>query len=258
MWCPYGMPGDAPLDQRPDDGLSLCFDSAPATERRAVLGQPELRLALAADQPCALLAARLCDVAPTGESLLVSWGLLNLTHWASHASPEALQPGRTYQVRMLLKAVGYVLAPGHRWRLALSPTYWPHAWPSPRPVTLTIHPADSQLLLPRYAAVDLSVPAAQCPSPFGRPEHAVPLAIQSLTKEPRKRVLTRDSCSGRVTLIDTVHMNTRFVAGCFETNYMGEERFSIVDQQPLSASAVSIREVGACLLGAGCILKCMS
>ena len=39
------------------------------------------------------LAVRLCDVAPDGASLLVTRGLLNLTHRDSHAEPEPLEPG---------------------------------------------------------------------------------------------------------------------------------------------------------------------
>ena len=60
------------------------------------------RLRVSADRPCALVSARLEDVSPTGESLLVSWGLLNLTHRDSHERPAPLEPGREYDVTLQL------------------------------------------------------------------------------------------------------------------------------------------------------------
>ncbi len=54
-----------------------------------ILGFPQVQLKLSVDQPNALLAVRLCDVAPDGASRLVSWGLLNLTHRDGHADPAA-------------------------------------------------------------------------------------------------------------------------------------------------------------------------
>jgi len=43
IWCPYGNPGDTPLDQRPDDDLSLTFDSAPVAETQKSLASPKSR-----------------------------------------------------------------------------------------------------------------------------------------------------------------------------------------------------------------------
>ena len=55
-----------PADQRIDDGGSLVFDSAPLTESLEILGAPVLELELASDKPVAMVAVRLCDVAPDG------------------------------------------------------------------------------------------------------------------------------------------------------------------------------------------------
>ena len=48
-----------------------------------------MELELESDRPVAQLAARLCDVAPDGTSLLVTRGVLNLTHRDSHEHPAA-------------------------------------------------------------------------------------------------------------------------------------------------------------------------
>ena len=48
-----------------------------------------------------------------------------------------------------LDAIAYALPAGHRWRVAVSPTYWPWVWPSPEPVTLSLFTGGaSRLTLP--------------------------------------------------------------------------------------------------------------
>ena len=44
VWCGDGSPADFALDQRPDDGASLCWDSAPLAERVELLGRGEAQL----------------------------------------------------------------------------------------------------------------------------------------------------------------------------------------------------------------------
>jgi hypothetical protein len=106
-----------------------------------------LDIELASDKPVAHLVARLCDVHPTGESLRVSYGILNLAHRDSHETPTPLVPGRRYRVRLQLNDAGSVFPAGHRIRLALSTTYWPLLWPSPETATLTIHAGNLELPL---------------------------------------------------------------------------------------------------------------
>ncbi len=84
-WCPDGGQGDWPPDQRDEDARSLTFTFEPLEEPLDVLGFPEVELTLESDRPEALIAVRLCSVAPDGSSLLVTRGLLNLTHRDGHA-----------------------------------------------------------------------------------------------------------------------------------------------------------------------------
>ena len=88
-WCADGHSADLPPDQRGDDGHSLCFDSAPLEQPLEILGFPEATLRLAVDRPLALVCVRLCDIAPDGSSLLVTRGLLNLTHRSEPRAPRA-------------------------------------------------------------------------------------------------------------------------------------------------------------------------
>ena len=114
---------------------SLVFDTPPLDAAIETLGAPIVTLELESDRPMANLAVRLCDVHPSGESLRVSYGVLNLTHRNGHERPELLAPGERYQLRLQLNDAGSVFPAGHRVRLALSTAYWPMVWPSPETAT---------------------------------------------------------------------------------------------------------------------------
>ena len=228
VWCANGFPDEMAADQRPDDVLSLCFTSPALGEPLEVLGHPELRLRVAADHAWALIAARVEDVAPDGASLLVSWGLLNLTHREGHEHPKALEPGRPYDVVLQLRVCGHRFAAGHRVRLAVSPTYWPHAWPSPAPVTLSVAvDGDSVLELPR---VDRAVPAA--PPPAVSP--TLDGAVRQVDTRIRRVVV--DQADGRHEIRDReLHERTIAATGL---RYREEwwDSYVIVEDEPLSAA----------------------
>ena len=122
VWCGDGGPADLPGDQRADDGASLTWDF-PVEERVELLGHAAAVLELDVDQPLALVAVRLCDVAPDGASTLIARDVQNLARNV---------PG-TFLARVPMMSTGYAVPAGHTLRLAVSPTYWPWAWPSPEP-----------------------------------------------------------------------------------------------------------------------------
>jgi uncharacterized protein len=126
----------------------VCFETAPLPERLEIFGAPVLTVQLSCDMPNGFLCARLCDVAPDGASLRVTYGLLNLTHHASHEHPEPLEPGRRCVIRLQLNDAAHAFPAGHRIRLALSTTYWPIAWPSPEAATVRVSTGSSRLSLP--------------------------------------------------------------------------------------------------------------
>jgi uncharacterized protein len=239
VWCIYGVPGDFPADQRAEDGRSLCFTSEPLTDAIDILGFPELALTVSVDKPTALIAARLCDVSPTGESTLITRGLLNLTHRNSHECPEPMQPGARYMINMRLNAIGWRIRAGHRLRLALSPTYWPMAWPSPETATLTILTgAESSLALPvRSSDVSDEI------DPFEAPETAPPLDVEILRTGDRAVTKEIDLISG-VTRV-AFHQDSGLKRQpAYDTRYemIETDEFSIRSDDPLSAAATCIRE----------------
>ena len=147
-WCSFTATPDLPHDQREEDGGSMVFDSEPLTESVEILGAPVVHLRVASDQPVAMVAVRLCDVADNDESTRVTYGLLNLTHRNSHEEPEPLEPGVFYDVTVQLNDIAQRFPAGNRLRVALSTSYWPVAWPAPEPLRLTVDTTASSVELP--------------------------------------------------------------------------------------------------------------
>jgi hypothetical protein len=137
-----------PEEQSPADALSLTFDSEPLAESLEILGIPVARIRVRSSQPVAKLVARLTEVTPDGQSWLVAYGVLNLTHREGSGRPKPLPVGQDVDVAIPLEFRGYRFKPGHRIRLALSETLWPLLWPSPRQAVLQITTGASWLELP--------------------------------------------------------------------------------------------------------------
>jgi len=237
-WCPFGAEGEMPRDQRPDDGGSLVFDSDPLDTTIEVLGTPRIELELKVDQPVALLAARLCDVAPDASSLRVSYALLNLGHRDGHEWPEALEPGRWVRVSLALNDIAHVFPAGHRLRLALSTCYWPIAWPPPRPVQLAVRTGAAHLELP----VRPARPEDRGLRPFAAPESAPASTEKALRPLAFTRALQTDLTTNELvyTLRDAGDLAaalSRIEAIDLELGHTLEKRYRILETDPLSAEA---------------------
>jgi len=233
VWCGDGGVADAAVDQRADDGRALSFTSAPLPERLELLGNVAVELELDSNRPVAQIAARLCDVAPDGSSLLVTRGVLNLTHRKGHEHPEPLEAGKRTRVTLQLDGIAQAVPAGHRLRLSLSPAYWPWLWPVPEPVTLGIHPSTSHVVLPVREPRDEDAELR----PFGEPELAAPVEVETLEPDDGGRRLTRDFTTGRTELTFDWATGGRYrlveaglIAGCWAST-----TYSIVPGSPLSA-----------------------
>jgi predicted acyl esterase len=234
VWTAEGQAADLPGDQRRDDALSLVFDSEPLAQPLELLGFPQAVLVLAVDRPSALVCVRLCDVFPDGTSALVNRGLLNLTHRESHEEPAPLEPGTRYEVRVPIDFTAYSVPAGHRLRVAVSPTYWPWAWPSLEAVTLTVFPVGSHLELPVRPprAEDDDLPA------FAEPEHSAPLEVERISPGPEGRFLQRDLATGLVEQVFAWDLGGKqhLVAIDLASEDTSHTVYSIRDGDPLSAS----------------------
>jgi putative CocE/NonD family hydrolase len=234
VWCGDGSPADFGLDQRPDDGASLCWDSAPLTERVELLGKGEVTLEVSLDHPWGLVAARVCDIAPNGRSTLVARGLLNLSRREGHDRTVPMAVGEPVMVRIPLQSTAYAIPAGHRIRLAVSNTYWPMAWPSPAPATLTVHCGPRSILsLPRRQPSELDAQLR----PFDAPETGTALTSETKMLRPGSRNVNRDLSTGRSELQFDWHPSRTLIV---PTNTeIGEENittYSIIEGEPLSAT----------------------
>jgi len=231
-FCPGMRVGpEFPGDQRPDDALSLCFDSAPLSERWEVLGAAVLEVTVISDKPVAQLVARLCDVHPDGASTRVAYMPFNLTHRDGHAEPAPLEPGRPYRIRLQLGDAGYAFRPGNRVRLALSSAYWPMVWPAPERARLTILSEGATLTLPLRGAG-----ACTDELDFPPPEMASPAALEVLRPASGARTVTRDEDGELVSVqTDDDFGAQRLRPHGLEVGSRVRQRFTIGPEDPSSA-----------------------
>jgi putative CocE/NonD family hydrolase len=228
----FGPAPQLPGDQRAEDAGSLCFDSDPLSAPLDILGDARVELRLSCSEALGLVAARLCDVAPDGASTLITRGVMNLAQRDGRETPVALTPGEPVEVRLALNHVGYRLPPGHRLRLALSTSYWPLAWPAPRPFTLSVDLARSALLLPLR---DPDAPAAAGRLPDPAPP-GLPQAFEEIEPPRCRRHILTDGREGEATLeIDEDGGLLRLAASGLAYGAASLQRFSIRPDDPLSA-----------------------
>ncbi len=233
-WFSYAGSPDLADDQRWDDGGALCFESEPASSPLEIFGFPEVTLTLQADQPSALVAVRLVDVFPSGAASRITYGVLNLTHRNSSAQPEPLEPGKTYRVSIKLNGIAHSLKPGHRLRVAVSSSYWPLVWPSPKKVEIKIFPTQSFISLPLWDEKKNSSKDVE----FTQPEKTTASSFQRFREPERNRIVSHDlgkqtttleviNDAGGITLED---INLSF-------SRLAKETYTCKDDDPLSARA---------------------
>ena len=149
--------GDLPDVQTRDDADALSFSTDPLVEDLAIYGQPVLRIRLASDKPNAFVFVRLTEVAPDGESYLVTRGNLNLTHRDGHDDEVSAVPvGEFRDYEVSLKHIAQTVPTGRRLRLSISTSYWPWIWPSPERATITVDLTRTSMTVP---LLDLTVAA---------------------------------------------------------------------------------------------------
>ncbi len=230
-YFPFTFGPELPDEQSGDHARSLCFDAAPAEAPRDIVGAPVVKLTLSSDRPLALIAVRLCDLFPDGTSALITIGVLNLAHHASHESPELLEPGKKYAVEFALDQIAYSLPKGHYLRVAISTAYWPFLWPSPQAAMVTIHAGE--LVLPVRGMI-----AEGEEWHFEQPEAAAPWRASELRPPRSLRKTGHDKDSGMVeTSVENdfgeyQDLEHRLISGSQVT-----EKWIVHPDDPLCASA---------------------
>ncbi|NOD89101.1 MULTISPECIES: CocE/NonD family hydrolase [unclassified Ruegeria] len=246
--CSFAIPGDMAADCRIDAGGALQFKGAPLIEPLDLLGQPSIDLTVSADKPQGFVAALLVDEAPDGAQTLIARGFCNLNHRESDTQPTPITPGEDMTVTVPMYGTGYRVPMGHRVTLQIASAYWPVLWSAPQPVTLTIRPGASRLILPVRTQPDGST------EPRPLPEPAPPTAA------PRKTHVRSGSMERSVhTDLTTGEMTHRFFldggvfgpVGDFRLDDIGtvlsdvsDRRYTIHPSDPLSAVATMEQTAG--------------
>ena len=168
-----GAPADFALDQRPDDGASLCWDSEPLAERVELLGKGIARLECSVDRPQALVCGARVRRGPR-RALDARRPRAPQSQPAGGTRPDRADAGRRAGAghashcsrRPMRSRPATASASPSRTRTGR----W--AWPSPRAVTLAVH--GGGLTLPRRTPSELDAQLR----PFDAPESGTALAVR--------------------------------------------------------------------------------
>lgn len=227
---PFAYGPELPDAQNADDARSACFDAPPAAAETDIVGAPRIALRLSSDRPQGQIAVRLCDVFPDGTSALITHGVLNLAHRASHAAPEPLPPGEPVAVELDLDQIAYRLPAGHRLRVAISTACWPFLWPAPEAATLTLQAG--------HVAIPIRPTATGDEWAFEPAEGAPPWPAETLRAPAFTRETSQDPATGETCLAITHDAGAARDAGHgLATSSITRERWTIRPDDPLSATA---------------------
>jgi putative CocE/NonD family hydrolase len=236
-WCPW-TESDLAGDQGRDDALSLTFTTEPLDAPLEILGAPALTVEVASDESRALVAVRLCDVAPDGSSALVTRGMLNLAHRGGSEDPQPLELGVRTRVRVPLEATAYTFPAGHRIRVSVSSSYWPWAWPSPNRARISVFTGPtSRFELPvRPAGRRDTGPAGLLPPPTQGDVHggSVRTLVHDGEPGPGRWRLEVERTRGR----------RNIPPGTLEIDGAQTDVYRIEDGDPLSAEVECRRRMG--------------
>ena len=151
--------GDRTGDIGADDAGAMTFDGAALDRPLVIAGTPTLSLRVESTAPLTNWIARLEDVAPDGRVSLVTGGAVNGAELESRVSPSRVPPGRIVTARFELRFTTWTFAPGHRVRLAVTNAQFPMLWPTPFPMTTTLHLGAATVLRLPLAPAMTRVPA---------------------------------------------------------------------------------------------------
>ncbi len=197
FWSAGGISFYLADDQRSDEAHSLVFTSAPLEKPLSLLGWPRVVLHAASSARVATFVVKLSDLAPDGKSALITDGSLNGTRRNSLTSPEDLTPGEVYELNVPMAPTGWVLAAGHRLRLAISGSDFPNLWPTPEA-------AHNRIYYGGLRVSRITLPVAkptQAPPPQFDPPPALMKFGTSYGEPPTQQTLI-DQITGNVTIIN--------------------------------------------------------
>lgn len=119
---PAGALDQTPVEIRPD---VLVYTSDVLTDSIVVVGQIKVKLWASSDVWDTDFTAKLCDVYPSGKSMLIADGIIQARHRNSLEREEFLIPNEPTEFTIDLWSTAIAFAPGHQIRLSISSSNYP-------------------------------------------------------------------------------------------------------------------------------------
>ncbi len=163
FWDLMGTVPGLPRDQRPDELKGVVYTSSPLAEEIEICGAPEVEVRYRSNVPDPLLVVKLCDVAPSGMSSLITsgwvdldWGSTHPTNWGD-VSPD----GSTVHLKLI--PTSYLIRAGHRLRAFVAASDFPRLLPSVGPGEAAVEWGDEQ---PSSVRLPLRPPRSEVRKPL--------------------------------------------------------------------------------------------
>jgi uncharacterized protein len=117
-----------PRDQRPVEEREdvLVYTSEPVNDEVEVTGAIVMKLFAASTATDTDFTAKLVDVWPNGYAQNIQDGIVRARYRNSSTHPSLLSPGEVYEYTIDLWATSHVFKPGHRMRVEVSSSNFPH------------------------------------------------------------------------------------------------------------------------------------
>ena len=131
----YSIPGvggsgelAGPHDQRPNERRDdvLVYTSDPLSDDLEVTGPLTCKLYISSSAPDTDFTVRLVDVYPDGRAMNFSEGILRARYRDSKESPRLMEPGQVYGLTIEMQPTSLVFKKGHRIRVDVSSSDFPH------------------------------------------------------------------------------------------------------------------------------------
>jgi len=250
--------GDWAPDQKSADVNCLVYDSEFLKENVEILGFPKIMLQTSVNAPSANWIVRLSDIAPDGKVTLITGAGFNATHFESSEHPSTLVPDSLYTLEVELHATSWTFRKGHKIRVAINNALWPMIWPSPYPMTSTLHsevtrPSFLNLPIPPKTIEELSQPF---PKPAEDPEFPgyKSLISETLSGYAEIKEIIRNERTRTTTVLATNSGSDQYPWGI--GHYSQEITHEVNDNDPAktrlqSTNSVSIEKEGQTLKWTG-------
>jgi putative CocE/NonD family hydrolase len=118
-----------PLESRRD---VLVFQTEPLADDLKAVGHPVVELWVCSDAPDCDFVAKIVDLYPPSEdhplgfAVGISEGIQRAKFRNGNENPELMSPGEVYQIRIEMRPLANLFKIGHRIRLDLTSSSWPH------------------------------------------------------------------------------------------------------------------------------------